>query len=177
MPTTTPPVITRRKTGASLAIAYGKAGSDEIAFSGADAKWVKNAYSVTRSMSNDEIDVTAFGDHPFKVTEPGFIEFSIDVGMRHAVVVGGDTAGALAEDCEFFEEHALSRTPFRIAIIDDRNSPTPNGFLLTVVATQADGGGEYSGAQDNKYTLKLASGGLPPKRIKRGVATEITFAS
>jgi hypothetical protein len=155
-----------------MAIAYGAAGSEELAFKGDNAQWVNNAYSVSRSMSADEIDVTAFGDYPFKATESGFIDFSIDISLRHGI-----RSGDLAPDVAFFEMHALTRTPFRIAIVDDRKSTAPNGMLMTVIATQADTSGEATGAQDNKYTLKLASGGLPPARIVGGVATPIEFST
>ena len=159
----------RRATGPYRGIAYGADSSTEIAFAGAGAAFMDNAYSVTRDFNRDEIDVTAFGDFPFKRTEPGFIDASINVSMRKGLTA----AGELAPDVEFMESHCLTGTPFRIAVLDDRKSEFPNGFVFTVTATQAGDGGDFSAAQDLTYTLKMATGHLPPMRIVAGEAVAI----
>jgi len=161
----------RRETGPRRGIAYGADSDTEIDFKAPLATFMDNAYSVTRDLNRDEIDVTAFGDFPLKKTEAGFIDISINVSMRKGKIA----SGALAPDVEFMEAHAISGDPFRIAVIDNRKSLTPNGLLLTVIATQAGDGGDFSAAQDLTYTLKVATGHLPPKRIVNGVATPITF--
>ena len=154
----------RRLTGATRAIAYGEDGSTEISYTGSSAKYLNNAYNVGVDFSADEIDVTAFGDYPWKAKEPGFLDLSISLSLRHQVV-----NGELADDVEFMESHCYSRTPFRIAIIDDRTSTTPNGHIFSVVATKASSSGEFSGAQDHSYTLTRAESTLPPMRIVGGV--------
>ena len=160
----------RRLPGLTRGITYGEDDGAEIDFMGSDAKYINNAYNVSRSMTSAEIDTTAYDDYPFSSYEVGLIDFSIDLSMRHAVI-----DGLLAPDLEFLESHALSRTPFRIAIVDNRHSTTPNGFILSVIAVKADESGDMSSAQDHAYTLKRTSGVLPPKRIVGGVAQEFVI--
>jgi len=163
-----PPTVTvRRKTGAQRCIAFGEDSNTEFDW-GEGAQYMKNAYSVTREFGREEIDVTSFGDYPFKATEAGFINAGINISMRK----GTTEDGALAPDVEFMESHALSGEPFRIAVLDDRGT-TPNGLSMTVVATQANDGGDVSAAQDLSYTLKVASGRRPPMRIVKGVPVPI----
>ena len=155
----------RRLTGATRGIAYGADTATEIAFQGVGAKFLDNAYNVSVDFSADEVDVTAFGDYPWKAKEPGFLDLSISLSLRHQVV-----DGELADDVEFMESHCYSRTPFRIAIIDDRTSEFPNGHIFSVVATKASSSGDFSGAQDHAYTLTRAESTLPPQRIIAGAA-------
>jgi len=158
----------RRLTGATRGIAYSADADTEVTL-GTGTTYFNNAYSASLDMTADEIDTTAFGDYPFGTSEPGFLKFSIELSMRHQV-----DDGVLATDVAFIEAKALSREPFRIAIVDDRTSLTPNGFALTVVATKATNSGEFSGAQDHNYSLTLSSGLLPPKRIVGGTFVAIT---
>jgi hypothetical protein len=162
----------RRLTGATKGIAYGEDDGTEIAFTRPDADFLTNAYNVDTSFDFDKIDTTAFGDYPFGASEPGFAEITVNIGMRHPV-----QDGALTADLEFMESHCVTRTPFRIAIVDDRTSLTPNGWILSVIATSLKNSGEAKGAQDNTYALTRAAGALPPKRIVQGVATDIVIAS
>ena len=158
----------RRYTGATKRVAYGEDDGTEIAFTGSSATFLDNCYDFSRKFSSDEIDTTAYGDYPFGTSEPGFIDVSFDVGMRHGV----NNDGELDDDLEFLEEHCNSRLPFRIATLDNGHSTTPNGWIFSVIATSADESGDVKSAQDHKYTLKRCTGALPPKRIVAGVATE-----
>jgi len=158
----------RRLTGATMAVAYGLDDETEIAFSGEGANFMDNCYSAEFTFETDEIDTTAFGDYPFGASEPGFITIGITLGMRNA---------AGAADVAFLDAMCISREPFRIAIIENRGSSTTRGWIFTVTAQSMKGGGEAKGAQDKTYTLKRASGELPPQRIVGGVAQAITFSA
>jgi len=139
---------------------------------GSTATFLDNCYNVTRDFNRDEIDVTAFGDHPFKQSEAGFIDCSINLSMRKGLAADG----GFASDVEFMEQHCLEGRPFRIAILDKRNSTTANGFIMTVIATQVGDGGDFSSAQDLTYSLKMAKGRLAPKRVVAGEIMPIDFA-
>ena len=158
----------RRLTGATMAVAYGAASDTaEIAFTGSSANYMQNCYQAEIEFNSDEIDTTAFGDYPFGTAEPGFIDMSISLSMRNA---------AGAADVTFLDNHAVSRVPFRIAIIENKTSLTTNGWLLSVVCTSMKGGGEAKGAQDKTYTLKRSAYGLPIARIIDGVATPVVIS-
>jgi len=159
----------RRLTGATKGVAVGEDGGE--GGGGIPTLFLDNAYSVDISFDFDKIDTTAFGDYPFGSSEPGFADVTINVGMRHPVHENAYTA-----DLEFMESHCVTRTPFLIAILDDRTSATPNGWLIPVVATSLKHSGEAKGAQDNSYTLSRASSNTKPMRIVGGAATEINFS-
>ena len=156
----------RRLTGATKGVAYGEANTP-LRFMGSGTKYLENCYNFTRKFSSDEIETTAYGDYPFGTSESGFIDVSFEVSMRHAVKADG----SLADDLKFLEEHCNSRLPFQIAVLDDRYSAKPNGWIFTVVATSADESGDMKSAQDHSYTLKRCAGKYVPDQIVAGVAT------
>lgn len=164
----TPPTtgVTKRATGASKGVAFGEDNGTEIPFMGEDAQWLINAYNSDRTMDREKIETTAYGDFPFRTYEPGFIDLSSNISMRHQV-----TDGALAADVAFMEDHALTGQKFRIAIVDDRRSTTPNGIIMTVSAMQVSDTGDFASAQDHAYSLSIAPGKLAPMKIRNGVVT------
>jgi len=158
--------MTRRLTGATLGVAYGEIDADdEIEFIGANAKFMDNCYQAEITFDSDEIDTTAFGDYPYGSAEPGFIKIGINLSMRNAPGAG---------DVTFLDKHAMSREPFRIAILENRTSSQTNGWILSVVCMSYKSGGEAKGAQDKTYTLARSSYGLPAQRITNGVASPVS---
>ena len=135
---------------------------------------VVNAYDFSLNFAGEEIDVTAYGDFPFKSSEAGFSDVSINLSTRHAVRTIFDannavTAKRLAFDLLFLEEYCLKRLPFRVALLDNQKTLYPNGFAFTVTATSVDLTGGFGDAQDHSFSLKFSSAGLlKPKRIIGG---------
>jgi hypothetical protein len=142
----------RRLTGATRGIAYGT--DPDVAVSiGAGATYFDNAYDVSVDFDIGDIETTAFGDYPFGTSEPGFIKPTISLSMRKQVG---------AADCEFIDDRALAREPFRVFIMDDRTATAPSGWDMAVVATKVTDSGDFQSAQDLSYTLALAPSDLAP---------------
>ena len=85
--------------------------------------------------------------------------------MRHKI-----ENGDLSEDVEFMLDAAFSRKLVRLAFLDDRTSATPNGYIFSMSVNSSNEDGDFASAQNHEFSLKIASGALPPKRIVNGVA-------
>ena len=161
-PTPTPTsTSTRRETGATRGIWVAPISNSGVV---GTKMWLNNAYNVSRSVSSNEIDTTAFGDYPWGTAEPGMLSLSIDLSMR---VQQG------AADVAFMEDHALNRKPFRIGLVRNRalGAQPGGGQEFSVVATKADESGDVSSAQDLSYTLVRSAAGPAPVLIGGGPPT------
>lgn len=150
-----PPARKKRLTGASRGVAYS-INPDALCQISSSATFFDNAYNVSIDFDIGEIDTTAFGDYPYGTSEAGFIKPTMTLSLRSQVG---------AEDCAFIDERALSREPFRIAVMRDRANPAAGGWDMAVVATKVTDSGDFQSAQDLSYTLTLAPSALPPTRI------------
>ena len=124
----------RRLTGVTKAVAYGEDSATEIQFTGTTAKFLDNAYNCSVSLQSDEIDVTAFGDFPFKANEAAFMDITASISLRHQVetTTGATPTSKLADDVEFLVNAALTRKLVRLAFLDDRTGTKPNGYIFTM---------------------------------------------
>jgi len=142
-------------TGASRRVAYSANPDVACVISGTTATFFDNAYDVSVDTNIGEIETTAFGDYPYGTAEPGFITKSISLSLRKQ---------AGAADLAFLTSRALSREPFRIAVLDTRETGT-TGWDMAVCVTQITDSGDFQSAQDLAVTLAMAPSALPPKRI------------